>query len=306
MFGFFSTKSLIRDFPQLPTELLLVLFENLAPRDLLNLVQASPRCLQILESLGGTMLQQLFDRTLSATRHKETVHLHRPVAGLKALAAVVATSDAPTGTRMTLEMGYGFQYRHFKCIGADYMLHDGSLRDDHPLSLARKAQASECFGQVIDQPRPATSIETVKGAMLEHFEPFFGRDDLSATNGRWWWERIRIAGLGRLLTRGSGRCADRLPRTFGCEIVIGGVLINDVRDSWAMQLVTLRMRACRGVVRFTVQVEFIPELYGLIHGGTSTTRCCSSWAWLVLGVAMRIMSRMGVGDGNGAVRHAMV
>ncbi|KAK8091834.1 hypothetical protein PG997_002195 [Apiospora hydei] len=124
--------------------------------------------------------------------------------------------------------------------------------------------------------------------MLDHFEPFFSQDGLSAINAR--WDRAWSAGERDLLRRGfEERYADRLPRTFGCEAVIGGVLSNGVRDSMDMRLATLSMKACRDVVRFTVQVEFIPELYGLEHWGCSTTRCCASWAWLVSGVDRRIM-----------------
>ncbi|KAK8109070.1 hypothetical protein PG984_014871 [Apiospora sp. TS-2023a] len=228
------------DFPKLPTEVLLVLFEHVAPDDLLNLVQASPRCLRLLESIGSTGLQKLFERTVSGTWDQEIVHFHRPVAGLNALTSLVTANGA--------EYDLGI----FLCRpGTPPQANNMLLRrkdNDHPLSIGRVVRASDGLSVEIKRQGFA-HLEDIKGALIKHYGPFFSEGDLAASNQRWDRDHRENEKLDW-----RGRYSDALPRTFGCDVGVSEVV--DGRD---LPLFALRMKACRDVVRFSVLVRDAKE-----------------------------------------------
>ncbi|KAK7960561.1 hypothetical protein PG988_011775 [Apiospora saccharicola] len=186
------------DFPKLPTEVLLVLFEHVAPDDLLNLVQASPRCLRLLERISSIGLHKLFERTVSGTWHQEIVHFHRPVAGLNALTSLVAANGAE------YDLGI-FLCRPGTTPQANYIL----LRrkdNGHPLSIDRVVRASDGLSAEIKRQGFA-HLEDIKGALIKHYGPFFSEEDLAASNQRW----DRDHRENKKLDWSAGRYSDALP-----------------------------------------------------------------------------------------------
>lgn len=236
------------DFPKLPAELLLMVFEHMTPHELLQLVQASPRCLSMLDNMSGAKLQRLFGRSLSTAQGKEIVCFHRPVTALNALVSLVAASSAKRNVGITLcknRQPHAI-YEFDRCHSVLLTLHYD--KRGQPLSLERVERASDgLFGCLLRQG--SAHLEHLKSELVEHYEPFFSKEGLAAVNRRW----DRDFERGKLDPE-LKRYANTLPRAFACDISVDGMNGRKVRP-----LFMLRMKACRDVVRFTVQIDFKPE-----------------------------------------------
>lgn len=256
----------IMDFPKLPPELLQMLFEHMDPWDLLGLVEASPRCLRILESFGSARLQRLFERTMSGTRDKEIIHFHRPVTGLNALISLITASDASRDVLFILRWKTGTTEAMPKFDNKSNKQVRRCIEGDHPLSIERVDRTSDGFFDAMRKQRCAY-LECIKGALLEHYTPFFDAEGLATINQQW----DRDHRKSEELTCGIERYSDALPQAFGCDVDINGLedgVLNGVRVRYKTPLYTLKMKASRDVVWFTVQVHLEPARDG--DGGTET------------------------------------
>ncbi|KAK8848705.1 hypothetical protein PGQ11_015185 [Apiospora arundinis] len=269
------------DLPRLLPEILLVLFEHLAPTDLLRLVQASPRCLQMLESMGSLALRRFLEQSLSRrTNYEEAVYFHRPVKGLKALTSLVCAKNAPSDI--------GFELLkvnpRFEIGDAWYQTYGDPM---HPLESYLASHATRELYDKLEWPGPAAHVEELKCRLVQHYGPFFSKDALSDAGRRWDAVIEAVskgdghgdAGQERRDSKGAidaAHTADEedyradegeewdllypkeLPTSFGCEVKLkvagsrqpmtmnGGVLCN---------ILTFHMRACRDVVCFTTKVK---------------------------------------------------
>ncbi|KAK7918474.1 hypothetical protein PG985_010348 [Apiospora marii] len=235
------------DFPELPAELLLMVFEHMAPHELLQLVQASPRCLSILQNMSGAALERFFGRILPTTQDKEIVHFHRPVTPLNALTSLVVASSAKSNVGITLwkirKPDAVDKFHDFGTFWSALLFDEG----DRPLSLERVERASDGLFDALREG--SAHLEHLKSELLEHYAPFFSEEGLAAVNRR--WDRDVASGQ---LDPGLKRYADTLPRAFACDISVAGVYEGKPRG-----LFTLGMKACRDVTRFTVRIRFKPE-----------------------------------------------
>ncbi|KAK8123776.1 hypothetical protein PG999_003694 [Apiospora kogelbergensis] len=237
------------DFPQLPPELVLVLFQNITPAGLLSLVQASPRCLRALESIGTPALQRLLQKIASEnSQHDETVHFHRPVAGLNALTSLVYARSAPYDIALNLyEVTPFFVFRDW------YLkIRDGDF--EHPLSDNRLLYTTFHLYEGLGEG-PAAHVEELKSKMIEHYAPFFDREALAAVN-RYWDPACDTAGDARedfpVKLRWDSSFSDELPVSFGCRIKFR---VQGSKKPGYCEILTFDMRACRGVVCFTAKAK---------------------------------------------------
>jgi len=247
------------DFPQLPPELLLMLFKHLAPEDLLGLVKASPRCLRILESIGSSALRRLLEKkVLENTKHEEAVHFLRPVVGLNALTSLVCAKSAARDIELDLwKVTPRFQF------GGDTFVDYGDDLE-HPLSKGRRLQATINLYDDLEKPGPPAHVEELKSKMIKHYGPFFSEKALSAAN-RYRDQMLDASGhANEEMPEGprlwDTRYADKLPVSFGCKIQFDfmGSREGAVMTAAHSKVLTFHMRACRDVVCFTTKAK--PDL----------------------------------------------